>query len=430
MKGAGACDTERPSNAMHATRTDRGPTPTARAYERLLEISVHLNSTRDLDDLLLYIIETAASVLNCEAASLLLFDEGVGELRFAAATGSDAEALAAIPVPLHGSLAGRIFTQNQPLIEQDVANVPDHFEEVGEKVQFRTRSLLGVPMRIAGQPTGVLEALNKRSGTFSAADVEILSILASHAAIALRNARQIQSLQQALGKLQSFDTLKSDFLALASHELRTPLSTMLGVLDLLSTEVEDALALFVQDAVGAGKQMTKVIDTMTQLESLRGDARPADRQTVAIQEVVQTVEATMAARIAERGHRMCVVMPEVPLLVAGDTEGLQSLFANLWENALQFTPEGGTICVTVARCQDTVTVAVQDTGIGIDASHLEAIFGEFYQVEDHLTRTHGGLGLGLTLARKIAERHGGWIWAESEGLGHGATLNVVLPVCF
>ncbi|MGI9173983.1 MAG: ATP-binding protein [Rhodothermales bacterium] len=415
---------------MPATRTARGPSPTARAYERLLEISVHLNSTRDLDDLLLYIIETAASVLNCEAASLLLFDEEAGQLRFAAATGSDAEALAAIPVPLHGSLAGRIFAQNQPLIEQDVASAPDHFEEVGEKVQFRTRSLLGVPMRIAGQPTGVLEALNKRSGTFTAADVEILSILASHAAIALRNARQIQSLQQALGKLQSFDTLKSDFMALASHELRTPLSTILGVLDLLSTEVEDVLASFVQDAVGAGEQMTKVIDTMTQLESLRGDAGRVSKQTVAIQEVLKAVEDAMAARAAAQGHRVCVVLPETPLLVDGDAEGLQSLFANLWENALQFTPEGGTVCVTVAKYQDTVTVAIQDSGIGIDKAQLEAIFGEFYQVEDHLTRTHGGLGLGLTLARKVAERHGGWVWAESKGLRHGTTMNVVLPVCF
>ena len=412
---------------MHATRTDRGPTPTARAYERLLEISVHLNSTRDLDDLLLYIIETAASVLNCEAASLLLFDEDAGQLRFAAATGSDAEALAAIPVPLHGSLAGRIFTENRPLIEQDVTRVADHFEEVGEQVQFQTKSLLGVPMRIAGQPTGVLEALNKRSGTFSAADVEMLSILASHAAIALRNARQIQSLKQALGKLQSFDTLKSDFLALASHELRTPLSTILGVLDLLSTEVEDVLASFVQDAVGAGEQMTKVIDTMTQLESLRGDANQVSKQPIAIQSVLRAVESTMAARAAARSHRMCVVMPETPLLVAGDAEGLWSLFANIWENALHFTPEGGTISVTTARYQQTVTVAIQDSGIGIDQEHLEAVFGEFYQVEDHLTRTHGGLGLGLTIARKVAERHGGWVWAESKGLGHGTTLSVALP---
>ena len=412
---------------MHATLTDRGPAPTARAYERLLEISVHLNSTRDLDDLLLYIIETATSVLNCEAASLLLFDEEAGQLRFAAATGSDAEALAAIPVPLHGSLAGRIFTKNQPLIEQNVAGVEDHFAEVDQKARFQTRSLLGVPMRIAGQPTGVLEALNKRSGPFTAADAELLSILASHAAIALRNARQIQSLREALGKLRSFDTLKSDFLALASHELRTPLSTILGVLGLLNAEVEDELALFVQDGLNAGKQMTKVIDTMAQLESLRGDTGQVPRQAVAVQDLLRAVERTMAERARTGGQRVSVVLPETPLLVAGDAEGLRSLFANLWENALQFTPGGGTVCVTAARYQGTVAVAVQDSGIGISKEHLEAVFGEFYQVEEHLTRTHGGLGLGLTIARKVAERHGGWVWAESEGLGLGATLNVALP---
>ena len=170
------------------------PVEALRRAERLLEISVTLNAARDPDELLAFIIDMATDVLDCEAASLLLYDAERQVLCFCAATGSNTEQLKDIPVPLQDSLAGVIFCEDRPLVIDDVASDPRHYVQVGEQVQFQTRSLLGVPMHIEGCVSGVLEALNKRSGLFTESDVHLLSIIAAQAAIALRNAQQVQAL--------------------------------------------------------------------------------------------------------------------------------------------------------------------------------------------------------------------------------------------
>jgi len=164
---------------------------------RLLEISIALNSTLDLDKILTYIIQTAAEVLKCEAVSILLYDPVKSELFFAASSASDPKQLSEIPVPLNESLAGKIFLENTPLILNNVEKDPRHFAVAAQHVNFHTHSLLGMPMRIQNQGVGVLEALNKRKGVFTSADEKILSIITSQAAVVIRNARQIKDLELA-----------------------------------------------------------------------------------------------------------------------------------------------------------------------------------------------------------------------------------------
>ena len=133
---------------------------------QLLNISLKLNSTQDVQQLLSFILDTATDVLECEAASLILYDEKRGELLFTASTNFDPAVMVSIPVPLVGSLAGTIFRENKPLLINDVSKDPRHFGRVGEKVALQTRSLLGVPMVVQDKVTGVLEAINKKGGGF------------------------------------------------------------------------------------------------------------------------------------------------------------------------------------------------------------------------------------------------------------------------
>src|SRR5512137_2698261 len=149
---------------------------------RLVELSVTLNSTLDLDALLQLITATATELLDCEAASILLYDEKDPHLFFAAATGSDPAKLAEIPVPIDSSLAGTIFRTNQPLILNNVEQDPRHYSLVSDHIKFNIKTLLGVPMPIKDRTMGVLEAVNKRDGTFTQSDVTILSVTAAHAA--------------------------------------------------------------------------------------------------------------------------------------------------------------------------------------------------------------------------------------------------------
>ena len=164
--------------------------------ERLMEINITLNSTLKLTQVLDLIIAKAVEMLECEAGSILLYNKERDCLYFSASTSADSKTLAEIPVPLTDSLAGAIFSKNMPLVVRNVDKDLRHNSSVAAQIHFRTHSLLGVPMRIQDRVTGVLEALNKKQGTFTEEDVKILTAIASQAAVAIENAQLVQALQE------------------------------------------------------------------------------------------------------------------------------------------------------------------------------------------------------------------------------------------
>lgn len=394
---------------------------------QLVQISVTLNSTLNPAELLHYIIETAAQLLDCEAASILLYDDKRGELHFTTATGSDPNQLAQIPVPLEGSIAGAVFRQNRPLLINDVSKDPRHFSQVGEQVQFRPRSLLAVPMRIHDQVTGVLEALNKHQGDFTENDTRLLSVIASQAAVAINNARLVQALQKAYDELSRVDKLKSDFMAIASHELRTPLGVILGYATFLKEDAKGELSEHANMVLTSALRLRALVEDMTNMNLLQmGDAK-LNLHPVPIQEPINTAFEEIAPTAEVKGQRLMRNLPKEPVFVMADAEKLELVFVNLLNNAVRFTPEGGQVSVTVKATPSEIWIEIKDTGIGIPAGELENIFKEFYQVEDHMRRRHGGMGLGLAIARGLVRLHQGRIWAESEGENRGTTMHVVLP---
>jgi signal transduction histidine kinase len=395
--------------------------------ERLLAITLRLNRLRDPDALLNYIIETATDLLSCEAASILLYDESTDRLRFAAATGSNPESLDDIPVPLDDSIAGSIFTSNEPLIIDRTVDDERHFEDVGDEVGFETRSLVGVPMRIGTDPVGVLEGLNKNNGPFTDDDIGVLSILAAQAAVAIRNMRQVQALEEANDRLSHLETLKGNLLTLASHELRTPISKIKGYGELLEEETGADEAPHVATILEATDQVEEIVDTMAQMDALSSGSDVLSPCAVTAQSVVRSAWTETQSLAQEHDHEVAFEVPDTPVRLHADPARLRLVFSNLLSNAFTYTPEGGTVEVTVGAEEGEVWAAVADSGIGLPEGETDRIFEEFYQVEDALTRSHGGLGLGLTIARRLVELHGGQIWAESPGPGEGTTVHLRLP---
>jgi signal transduction histidine kinase len=394
----------------------------------LLDISVRLNSTEQTDQLLAFIIETAAEVLACDAASLLLYDEDTGELRFSAATGADPDALAPIPVPLHGSLAGTIFRENEPVRVDSTAQDERHFGGVDEEIDFQTRSLLGVPMRIGDRVVGVLEALNKREGDFTDEDELMLTVIADQAAVAIRNARQVQALQEAHDRMARTEAMKRQFLTLASHELRTPLAGIKGFTEIIREETGPESAEYTDVILEQVGSMEAVLAAMSEMTILYAGVTSFDPRPLRVTPLFEAASEAVAPLIEQKGHTLRTDIVGHNLLVCGVADKLTTALSSLLDNAARFTPAGGTIILRArAEGSDTVLLEVEDTGIGLAPSHLDAIFDDFFQVEAPLTRTHGGLGLGLTIARGIAEVHGGRLWAESPGEGRGATFYFLLP---
>lgn len=395
---------------------------------RLVELSVTLNSTLNLETLLQVITGTATELLDCDGASILLYDEKNPRLYFAAATGSDPAKLAEIPVPMEGSLAGTIFRTNRPLILNNAEEDPRHFSLVSDHVKFKVKTLLGVPMPIKDRTVGVLEAINKRNGVFDERDSIILSVTAAHAAIAINNARLLRTTQLALEKVRESNELKSNFLSLASHELRTPLGIIIGYSTFLKEDAKGELSEHATQVLNAAGQMRSILDEMNNLAMLKSDEMKLKPQKIIMQDVLVYACEGIKEIASARDQKLTYAFPEEPFTVDVDLDKTALAFGNILNNAIRFSPPGSTITVGAVKHKNQVLAWVQDQGIGIPVDKLEKIFEEFYQIEPPNTRHYGGLGIGLTIAKGLIEAQGGRIWAESEGSGSGATFKVLLPL--
>lgn len=394
---------------------------------RLVELSLILNSTLEPDRLLQSILDTAAELLECKDVSILLYDDNREELRFVASTGSDKEELGKIPVPLDNSLAGTIFTENRHLVINRVEDDPRHYNRVGEELEYQVDSLLGVPMRIKERVVGVLEALNKKEEKFTTFDVNLLLVIASQAAIAIDNAKLIQALKKANVELSEADDMKRAFMAIASHELRTPLGIILGYATFLQDEASGESKQHAEYVLQAALRLRGILDDMKNMNLLYTGEADLNIHSANIQDIINIARQEIIPTAEAKNQKVTFELPsqEIPLHVDG--RKLSMVFINLLSNAIKFTPSGGEINLEVLEKKDQVLISVQDNGRGIPSKKLEKIFDGFYQVEDHMTRRSGGLGVGLSIARQLVKLHGGKVWVESEGIGHGATFYVRLP---
>lgn len=392
----------------------------------MLEVSRELNSTIGLDALLNKIIDEAAELTNSEAASILLLDPYTRELRFRATSGEMPPEIANTPVPLNSSIAGTVLTTNKPLIVDDVSQDPRWNPQVSQTLNFPTGSILGVPMHDVDRPVGVLEALNKVEGHFNEEDVAILSILADLAGVAIEKARLFAELQQANQQLNELDRLKSDFIAVASHELRTPLSIILGYVSYLREVADPDNVKQLDSVLRAAVRLRNLIQDMLNLQYVDAGRASLEKRPVNLAQVIKSLVSERDEVFLTKQQAVRTYIPEGPMPVLVDRNMVQVIFNNLLDNAHKFTPEKGRITVSMEQHGDETWTVVEDTGIGIPQDQLNRIFNRFYQLEPHLRRQHEGMGLGLAIAKELAELNHGRIWADSV-LGQGSQFYVAFP---
>ena len=396
--------------------------------QRMLEISQSLTSTLDIDSLLTMILEASTELTDTEAASIMLLDEKSGELIFAASTGSQRDELARIRVPLYGSIAGTVLRERAPLVVGDVTQDPRHFGSAPQQLGFQTRSILGVPMSIKDRPIGVLEALNKKGDAyFSEDDIQILTTFANQAAVAIENARLIAALRKAYHKLNDLDRRKSDFIAIASHELRTPLNLILGYAAMLREDARGATVEQLEGVLKGAVQLRSLIEDMVNLQHFDAGKSVLKASTFSAVELIQSVIDECSDVAQARQQSLRIDAPDPAPTLTADWDKIRLALNNLVTNAIKFTPAQGRIEVSAWLADNEVRVCVSDTGIGIPRKDLDRIFERFYQVEPHIARKHGGLGLGLAITKTMVELHGGRIWCESVE-GKGSRFTFALPV--
>lgn len=403
------------------------PPLTIHQLNRMVEVSRKLNSAPDLDQLLHLIIDEAAQLTQSERASILLFDPQTRQLRFKATSGEMPAALDNMPVSIHNSVAGAIWTSNEALIIDDVSQDSRWSPKVDQAVKFRTDSILGVPMHDAEQTVGVLEAINKLEGNFTQEDVAILATLADLAGVAVEKARLIGELRQANQKLSELDQLKSNFIALASHELRTPLAIILGYASFLREEADPGMSGQLDSILRASIRLRDLIQDMLNLGYVDAGGAIVNSEEVDLTQFLRDLLDNRETTSTLPAQTIQFRTAPQPLPVAIDQDMLEVVFSNLLNNAIKFTGDDGKIEVRVGQRDDEAWFCVADTGAGIAQDQLERIFGRFYQVEPHMTRRYEGMGLGLSIARDLVGLHNGRIWVESQP-GKGSNFYVALPL--
>lgn len=400
-----------------------------RIYARLLEISLILNSNLAIRPILNAIMEAACEITNAEAASILLYNPNSDELRFVASTtpGTNIEDLMKIPVPMQGSIAGQIALENKPIIINHAEDDARIFRNVDNSIGFVTRSLLGVPMHVKGTVIGVLEALNKRENVWTDENLAHLTILASHAAVAVQNANQTEALRKANNELEKIDKIKNDFIAIASHELRTPLAVILGYASFLKEEADGEMGEHASAVLNSAMNMRMLIEDMTNLRFLQQGRLELDFEDMPVSNLIQSVVNDLSPLAKIKGQTLHVSPENGDLHIRADLIKAGMALTNILNNAIKFTANRGLILVETEARPREVWIKVTDNGIGIPVEHLEKIFDEFHQVADHMTRQQNGMGLGLSIARGMIEAHGGRVWAESKGPHKGSTFFIALP---
>jgi signal transduction histidine kinase len=283
------------------------------------------------------------------------------------------------------------------------------------------RSAVSVPILIRNSAVGSLNFVASRSGRrYSAADVELATELARRAAVAIENSRLYQEVKEAQRQ-------KDDFIAMLAHELRNPIAAIqyANELSRITPPAEYQSNEIIERQV---QNLTRLIDDLLDVSRITRDKIELRREHVDGRTILQRAVTTTEPLIHSRKHSLIVEPPAEPLPIFVDPTRAEQILVNLLSNAAKYTPEGGQITVRALAADGSAVFKVKDTGLGIPHAMLHRVFELFTQLNPSLDRSQGGLGIGLTVVRKLAELHGGSVSATSEGPGRGSEFTVRLPL--
>ncbi len=403
-------------------------TESTKRLEKLLEVGRALASAPDMAAFLGIVLTACAELTGCEMAFLLELEEDRKQFHFLAVPWFYRESLQTLRVPFDASIAGLAVQSGKPVIVPNALAEPRHFKEIDQMAGFVTRSLAAAPIVYRDEVLGTLETVNKvADAPFTDDDIEVLETLASYAAIAIYDSRLIRKSEQAMEERDKLDRMKSEFIAIASHELRTPLGLILGhstfLREVIQPEHRAEMDIIVRNAM----RLKEIIESFSSIDNVQRGMATLRRRVFSIRRAIEEVRDSFYQEIASKKLSLRVSTDNLPLMVEGDADKIAVALSNIVKNAITFTNPGGHILITAETVPGYVQVSVMDDGIGIPANDLPHIFERFYQVESHLTRKHGGMGLGLSVAKLMIEMHGGRIWAESVE-GRGSKFTFILPL--
>jgi len=238
------------------------------------------------------------------------------------------------------------------------------------------------------------------------------------------------SFNQMAAQLEQVESMRRRLIGDVAHELRTPLTAIKGSAEGLMDGVLPANAETYQQIHNEAERLNKLVNDLQELSRVEAKAINLNLQPVDVTRLVQTVTKRMQFQFDDKRVTLRCALPQEPMRILADEDRALQVLTNLLGNALQYTPESGTVTLTIERGKEMANFSVRDSGIGIPAEHLAHIFDRFYRVDKSRSRAQGGSGIGLTISRHLVEAQGGKIQAESAGPDLGSTFTFSLPLAW
>jgi signal transduction histidine kinase/HAMP domain-containing protein len=390
------------------------------------------HTTFELDPVLEALIENATRL--CKADKGFVYIRDGDAYRVAANYGAPSEHLEfmrAHPIRAGmGSLVARTVLKRQLVHIDDAKTDPEYtWSEARDLLGFRT--MLGVPMLREGEPIGVVGLWREQVRPFSPREIELVTTFADQGVIAIENVRLFREIQDKSRELEIANKHKSEFLANMSHELRTPLNAIIGfsevLLERLFGELNAKQDDYLKDIHASGRHLLSLINDILDLSKIEAGRMELDVSTFDLASALGNA-MTLVRERAQR-HGIALEQRTDPQLseITADERKFKQILVNLLSNAVKFTPDGGRIDVRAWRDEESLLIAVRDTGVGIAVQDQAAVFEAFRQVGHGYTNKQEGTGLGLALTKKFVELHGGRIWLDSEP-GAGSTFTFTIPM--
>jgi signal transduction histidine kinase/DNA-binding response OmpR family regulator len=423
----------------------------------LIELGQQLSAERDPAQVLRKFCHAARNIVGAQCATVGMLDESGQTLQHFHTSSLNAQEPAEDCTIEDGGILNTLLTERRPirLCSRDGTWQATRFPS-SERPSY---SFLSAPIISPAQNHGWLYLTDKLcADEFSDADEQLAATLTAQFAVAYENARLYTEAQRHAAELQqevaerkqaeqeraqllvreqaaraeaeAANRAKDEFLATLSHELRTPLTAILGWSHLLRSgtlpgeTIDSALETIERNA----RAQSQLIDDLLDVSRIITGQLRLDMSPVEIDGIIAAAVDSMRPAASAKNIALHAELESMPGPILGDATRLQQIAWNLLSNAVKFTPKDGSVKVWLRRINSHVEVRVEDTGQGISGEFLPHVFDRFRQADGTATRRHGGLGLGLAIARHLVELHGGTIHAESRGEGHGASFTVNLPI--
>ncbi len=408
-------------------------------YERLLErisgLAQALGTARELITIFRALREFTVVSVPCDGVFISLYD-AVKDVRtacFGWGDGREVDTSSLPPMPISATGPNsRAVRTGQVIITDDYASATAGHTSVivGPDNGLRPQSSLAVPMAVMGRIVGTIEVQSYELAAYGEEDATAMRMAANLAAVAIENVRLLERESNARADAEESNRLKDEFLATVSHELRTPLTAILGWSRMLDPEsIDDPMAARALETIRRNaKAQSQIIDDILDVSRIITGKLYLDLHPMELAPVIEGAVNVVRPTAEAKGIQIETRLESKPVVVTGDSNRLQQVVWNLLSNAIKFTPSGGRVTLSLDHLGSQVEIRVTDTGPGITREFLPFVFDRFRQADSTSTRQHGGLGLGLAIARHLVEIHGGTIKAESSGDGKGSTFSVRLPL--